>query len=378
MKILIAPDKHKDALDAWGVAEALAAGVQQACPSAEIVVCPMADGGEGTGRLLAEAAAAQLRTSRVRDPLGRERDARWWRDEQTATAIIEMAEASGLNLLAEAERDAARTTSYGTGQLIQAAIHTGAHCVTLCVGGSATVDGGAGCLQALGWELIDQTGECIRELAAGGILERIGEIRPPEPIPRLSIEVLCDVNNPLLGPRGAAAVFGPQKGASPTQVRQLEAGMENWAAVLTACTGREVTDLAGAGAAGGLPAGLAAALAAKLVPGFDEVARRLELRAKLAGCDLCLTGEGRLDEQTVGGKVVSGVAELGRQVGVPVVALVGEVRPPPGHTIVEIARTVGLREVVVVTPPNTPTEAALAAAADNLRTAVRRFLRRGD
>lgn len=378
MKILIAPDKFRNALDAQDVGEALAAGARQACPSAEIIVCPMADGGEGTGRLLAEAAAAQQRTSRVRDPLGRERDARWWWDQQTAAAIIEMAEASGLNLLTGAERDATRTTSYGTGQLIRAAIDAGARNVTLCVGGSATVDGGAGCLQALGWELIDQTGECIRELAAGGTLERIGEIRPPEPIPRLSSEVLCDVNNPLLGPRGAAAIFGPQKGASPTQVRQLEAGMKNWAAVLTACTGHEVSDLPGAGAAGGLPAGLAAALTAKLVPGFDEVARRLELRAKLAGCDLCLTGEGRLDEQTVGGKVVSGVAELGRQVGVPVVALVGDVRPPSGQTVAQLARTVGLREIVVVTPPNTPTEAALAAAADNLRTAVRRFLRRGD
>jgi len=378
VKILIAPDKFRNALDAQDVGEALAAGARQACPSAEIIVCPMADGGEGTGRLLAEAAAAQQRTSRVRDPLGRERDARWWWDQQTAAAIIEMAEASGLNLLTGAERDATRTTSYGTGQLIRAAIDAGARNVTLCVGGSATVDGGAGCLQALGWELIDQTGECIRELAAGGTLERIGEIRPPEPIPRLSSEVLCDVNNPLLGPRGAAAIFGPQKGASPTQVRQLEAGMKNWAAVLTACTGHEVSDLPGAGAAGGLPAGLAAALTAKLVPGFDEVARRLELRAKLAGCDLCLTGEGRLDEQTVGGKVVSGVAELGRQVGVPVVALVGDVRPPSGQTVAQLARTVGLREIVVVTPPNTPTKAALAAAADNLCTAVRRFLRRGD
>jgi glycerate kinase len=375
VKILIAPDKFKDALDACAVAEALATGARQACPSAEIVVCPMADGGEGTGRLLAEVAHAQQRTTRVRNPLGPERDARWWWDEQQAAAIIEMAEASGLNLLTEAERDATRTTSYGTGQLMQAAIDTGARHVTLCVGGSATVDGGAGCLQALGWELIDPTGECIRELAAGGTLERIGEIRPPEPMPRLSIEVLCDVNNPLLGARGAAAVFGPQKGAPPPQVRQLEAGMENWAAVLAACTGREVTDLPGAGAAGGLPAALAAALTAKLLPGFDEVARRLGLRAKLAGCDLCLTGEGRLDEQTVGGKVVAGVAELGRQVGVPVVALAGEVRPPPGHTIAELARSVGLHEIVVVTPPNTPTDTALAAAADNLRTAVRRFLR---
>jgi len=250
--------------------------------------------------------------------------------------------------------------------------------VTLCVGGSATVDGGAGCLQALGWELIDQTGECIREFAAGGILERIGEIRPRDPVPRLNIEVLCDVDNPLLGPRGAAAVFGPQKGASPTQVRQLEAGMENWAAVLTGCTSREVSALAGTGAAGGLPAGLAAALGAKLTRGFDEVARRLDLRAKLAGCDLCLTGEGCLDEQTVGGKVVAGVAELGRQVGVPVVALVGDARPPSGQTVAQLARTVGLREIVVVTPPNTPTEAALPAAADNLRTAVRRFLQRTD
>ncbi len=378
MKILIAPDKFKDALDAQGVAEALAAGVRQACPSAEIVVCPMADGGEGTGRLLAEAAAAQQRTGRVRDPLGRERDARWWWDEQTATAIIEMAEASGLNLLTEAERDATRTTSYGTGQLIRAAIDAGARNVTLCVGGSATVDGGAGCLQALGWELIDQTGECIRELAAGGTLERISEIKPPERVPRLNIEVLCDVDNPLLGPRGAAAVFGPQKGASPAQVRALEAGMRNWAAVLAKHTGHEVSDLRGAGAAGGLPAGLAAALGAKPTRGFDEVARRLGLPAKLAGCDLCLTAEGCIDEQTVGGKVIAGVAELGRQVGVPVVALVGDVRPPAGQTVVQLARTVGLREIVVVTPPNTPTEAALAAAADNLRTAVRRFLQRAD
>lgn len=370
MRILIAPDKFKGALDATGVADALAAGCRDALPSAQITCCPMADGGEGSGALLAHAAGAEQRTVTVRDPLGRERAARWWFDPPRRTAIVEMAEASGLWLLDEVQRDATQTSSFGTGELIRQACVAGARHVTLCVGGSATVDGGAGCLQALGWELVDRRGAVISEPASGSVLARVANVRPPKNAVPAAITILCDVTNPLLGENGAAPVFAPQKGASSQQVRDLEMGLQNWARVLQRCTGKNPRAAVGGGAAGGLPAGLFAACDARLVGGFDEIARRVGLRAKFEDCDLTLTGEGRIDEQTVGGKVVAGVARIGADRGVPVAAFAGQVRP-----ITQLAETIGLRDIVAITPPATPLKTALSATAANLRRAAADFLR---
>ncbi len=374
MRILIAPDKFKDALDAEAVAGAIAAGVRDAQPDAEVIRCPLADGGEGTGRLLATALGARERHATVRDPLGRPREACWWSDPAGHTAIIEMAEASGLALLPAAERNALRTTSWGTGQLLQAASAAGCQRVLLCVGGSATVDGGAGCLQALGWVFTTGAGAVLSEPIAGGDLRRISDLRPPPTMPRLELDMLCDVNNPLLGPRGAAPVFASQKGADEAAVVELERGLTNWADVLERDCGMDVRQVPGGGAAGGLPAGLRAALGARLRPGFEEVADCVGLREKLPGCDLCLTGEGRIDEQSVGGKVVGGVARLAAEQGVPTVALAGDVRLRAGQRVEDLAAALGLREIVVITPPGTPAAEALAATGPNLRGAAGRAL----
>ncbi len=375
MKVLIAPDKFKDALNAQAVAAALAAGMHMADPDTEVVCCPLGDGGEGTGRLLADAVRAEAQTADVLDPLGRQRTAHWWLDRRNNAAIVEMAEASGLCLLSPGERDATRTTSYGTGQLIRAPLDAGCRHVTLCVGGSATVDGGAGCLQGLGWRLLDARGVAIDEPVTGGTLPRIARIRPPhEPSP-IDVEVLCDVSNPLLGPDGAAAVFAPQKGATAAQVRQLKAALRHWADVLNDFAGRDLSDRPGTGAAGGLPAGLAATIEARLRLGFEAVAHRLQLREKIAGCDMVFTGEGRLDEQTGGGKVVSGVARLGGEFGKPVVAFVGAAQPALGETIAQLAARLSLRDIVIVTSPGTPLDVALARTGDNLREAAARYVR---
>ena len=374
MKILIAPDKFKYALDARGAAEALAAGAQDALPDMEITYCPLGDGGEVTGRLLAEALGAEERSTTVLDPLGRRRHARWWLAPDQCTAIVEMAEASGVALLGPRERDALHATSFGTGQLLKAARDAGCTRALLCVGGSATVDGGAGCLQALGWELLDTAGVAITEPASGATLPRIGTIRPPAALPAMTVDILCDVDNPLLGPRGAAPVFGPQKGASPAAVRELERALTHWADVLRRACGQDVADIPGSGAAGGLPAGLLAALDAHLRPGFEEIAEHVRLRDRLAGCDLCLTGEGRIDNQTTAGKVVAGVARLAREQGVPTVAFAGAARPKPGQTLAALAAAVGVEQIVVITPTGMALPEALAATAANLRRAARDML----
>jgi glycerate kinase len=374
VKILIAPDKFKDALDAHEVAAALAEGVRETAAGAEISLCPLGDGGEGTGRLLANALGAESHPAEVLDPLGRRRTAHWWLDRDADAGIIEMAEASGLWLLAADERDAQRTSSYGTGQLMRAAIDAGCRRLTLCVGGSATVDGGAGCLQGLGWRLLDAQGQVIDEPASGGTLSRIARVVPPGEAAAADVEILCDVTNPLLGPEGAAAVFAPQKGASPVQVRQLEAALGHWSDVLGDFAMRDLSELPGGGAAGGLPAGLAATVEARLRPGFDEVADRLGLREHAASCDLIITGEGRLDEQTSGGKVVGGVARLGGELSRPVVAFVGAVRPASDESESQLAERLRLRDIVVVTPPGIALNEAIAQSGENLKQAVARYL----
>lgn len=364
MKLLIAPDSFKDALDARQVAGAIAQGVRDARPDAAIELCPLGDGGEGTGRILAAAARLERQRTIVLDPLGRRREASWWRSADKHHAIVEMSEASGLWLLSADQRDALRSTSYGTGQLLSAAAKSGARDITLCVGGSATVDGGAGCLQALGWTLIDAGGDVIDSPARGEMLARIASAPPPAKSFGAQITILCDVDNPLLGSRGAAAVFAPQKGASPGQVAMLETGLTVWRDVLLRETGRDVGSLARGGAAGGLPAGLHAALDARLVSGIDEVLRSVDFQRKASDADMILTGEGRLDEQTRGGKVVSGVVRVARSLHKPVIAFVGEASAEMKSR--EALERFGLAELVPITPPGDSLEKALRETDANL------------
>jgi len=324
LKIVIAPDSFKECLAAEAVAEAMARGVRVAAPGAEVVCVPMADGGEGTVRALVAATGGRLRQARVTGPLGEPVEAEFGLLGDGTAGVIEMAAASGLPLVPLERRDPTKTTTWGTGELIAAALGLGAERLILGIGGSATVDGGAGMAQALGARLLDAAGKPIGW--GGGELARLARIDVSGIVPRLAgvaCDVACDVTNPLAGPRGAAAVYGPQKGATPAMVKQLDANLAHLAAVVRRDLGVDVCDVPGAGAAGGLGAGLMAFLHARLRPGVELVIQAVRLQEKLAGADLVLVGEGQMDEQTAYGKVPVGVSRLARRLGIPAVAIVG-------------------------------------------------------
>ena len=328
MRILLAPDSFKGSLAAPAVCQALRRGVLRACPDAVIEAVPLADGGEGTTEALVAATGGWLEPVEATGPLvegPRAQGRIGWLGEG-ATAVLEMACVSGLPLVPEALRNPLHTTSFGTGELIRAALDRGARHLILGIGGSATNDLGAGMAQALGVRFLDPHGEEIRAPLSGGQLRQVAAIDAAGLHPALAstrIEVACDVDNPLLGPRGCTAVYGPQKGATEANAVELEAGLEHLIALIEAQYGRSLRDWPGAGAAGGLGAALVAFLGASLRPGVDLVMAATGLAAKLQGVDLVISGEGRLDGQTASGKTVSGVARLARIQGVPLVAIGG-------------------------------------------------------
>jgi glycerate kinase len=324
-RVLIAPQSFKGSADAVAVAAAIAKGVRSVWPHAETIEMPLADGGEGTVRALVRATGGELRRARAHDPLLREIDAEWGVLGARTTAVVEMAAANGLPLLREEERDPRITSTRGTGELILAAATTGAHRIVIGIGGSATNDGGAGMARAFGYRFYDRDGN---ELPEGGAalarLARIDGQTDPRLI-RASIDVACDVRNPLLGPEGASAVFGPQKGATPEMVRELDAALAVYADVVERFVGRPVRDVPGAGAAGGLGAGLLAFLDARLVSGALLVLDAVGFERSLGGASLVITGEGRIDGQSAYGKLTHAVTAAARKRGVPVVAVAGMV-----------------------------------------------------
>lgn len=324
MKIVIAPDSFKDSLSAQGVADAIAAGLGEVWPDAQLIKCPMADGGEGTVESVLAACNGGWRRTRVQGPLGVAVEARWGWLADSRTAIIEMAEASGLQLVPPGQRDACSSSTYGTGELIRAALDEGAGRVILAIGGSATNDGGAGAMQALGVGLLDENGQ---PLAPGGLaLAKLARIDLSEMDPRLarvSFEIAADVDNPLCGPHGASAIFGPQKGASPEQVQQLDQALGHFAEHCAQVLNKDVRDEPGSGAAGGLGFAAKAFLGAQFRTGVDVVAGLTGLAEEINGADLVITGEGRFDAQTLRGKTPFGVARLARQQGVPAVVIAG-------------------------------------------------------
>jgi len=327
MKIVIAPDSFKETLSAAAAAEALAAGVREAAPGAEIDLCPMADGGEGTVEAMVAATGGTFHTAGVFGPLGRPRQARFGLLGDGHTGAIEMAAAAGLGLVPPAKRNPTLTTTFGVGELVLAALDAGASRLVIGIGGSATVDGGAGCAQALGAVFLDRNGRaCPCGLAGGGLIDiaRIDIAGRDARIAGADIRVACDVTNPLTGPAGAAAVYAPQKGATPEMVKLLDAGLSNLAEVIGRDLGVDVARLAGAGAAGGLGAGLVAFAGAKLEPGFAVVADAVGLASRLAGADLVLTGEGKFDAQSAFGKVPVGVAKLAEAAGVDAICVPGQ------------------------------------------------------
>ncbi|MDV2887147.1 glycerate kinase [Alkalihalophilus pseudofirmus] len=329
-KIVIAPDSFKESFSALQAAIAIEDGFKQVFPEAEYIKIPMADGGEGTVQSLVDALEGTVKSVNVTGPLGEPVEAKYGLSGDRQTAVIEMAEASGLSLVPIELRNPLITTTYGTGQLIEDALNEGVNHIIIGIGGSATNDGGTGMAQALGVKLLDSKGE---DLPYGGAaLVHLASIQTDEIHPRLSevtIEVACDVDNPLLGERGASAIYGPQKGATAEMVVQLDAALAHYASVINRDLGKDVAEIAGAGAAGGLGAGLLAFLDVRLESGVTLVLEATDFNKKAEGADLVITGEGRLDHQTVFGKTPIGVARAAKSQGASVIAIAGGLAP--GH-----------------------------------------------
>ncbi|MFW5867428.1 MAG: glycerate kinase [Armatimonadota bacterium] len=326
MKILIAPDSFKGSLTALEVCEAAARGIEAIDPEIEIIEVPMADGGEGTVQSLVDATDGTLVTETVTGPLGESVDAVYGLLGDGEGAVIEMAAASGLPLVPDDRRNPLKTTTYGTGQLIAAALDEGRRELIVGIGGSATTDAGAGMAQALGVRLLDEDGEPIG--FGGAELARLATIEMSGADPRLQeteIRVACDVDNPLYGERGAAHVYGPQKGAAPEDVEVLDENLRHFADVVQRDLGLDVRDIPGAGAAGGLGAGLVAFCGASLEPGVEIVIDAVDLLSAMRGADLCVTGEGAIDSSTAYGKTPAGVTSVAMREGVPVIAIAGGV-----------------------------------------------------
>jgi len=326
MKIVIAPQGFKGNLSAQRVAEAIARGIKRVLIDAEMDIVPMADGGEGTLEALVHNTRGRIMTAEVAGPLGETVEARWGILGDGVSAVVEMAAASGITLVPCERLNPLITTTYGTGQLIRAALDAQCHKIIVGIGGSATNDGGAGMVQALGVRLLDKEGA---ELSVGGAaLSELGRIDISGLDKRLAncqIVVACDVKNPLCGKDGASRIYGPQKGATKEMCYQLDDALSNYARVIKRDLGIDVYNIPGAGAAGGMGAGMVAFLGAELKQGIEIVSDTVGLSEHLKGAALVFTGEGRIDGQTFFGKTVAGVAAKARVLRIPVVAIVGEI-----------------------------------------------------
>lgn len=356
--VLIAPDSFKGTLTSVEIAQALAAGWQRVHPDDRVLLCPLADGGEGTLAAIEGAGGWMRRTTVVRDPIGRSIGATWLQSDDGRRAAIEMAEASGLSRLAPDERDAAAATSVGTGDLMRAAIDAGATELIIGIGGSATTDGGAGLLTGLGATADRDHGD----IDLAGIDSRFADV---------SVQVACDVDNPLLGPNGAAAVYGPQKGATPELVTDLDGRLGRYADRMDASAGRHERETPGAGAAGGVGYALLSVQdrfrAFALRPGVDLVMEATDFDERLATAHLVITGEGRIDAQTAFGKTALGVARRAHAAHVPCVAVGGGVELGG----IEALAAVGAVAVPVVERPQSVEEAMAAGSAPIERCAER-------
>ncbi len=324
MKVVIAPDSFKESLTAKQVCDAIQAGLARVWHDAKFVAIPVADGGEGTVQSLVDATQGRLVEVKVMGPQGKRVEAFYGILGDNQTAVIEMAAASGLHHVPVAQRDPKLTTSFGTGELIRYALDQGVTKLIIGLGGSATNDGGVGMLAALGARFTNADGDPI-QLTGGGLRE-LTHINLQDFDPRLQhcdILVACDVNNPLCGDKGASAVFGPQKGATPEDVQLLDGALRQFGLLTEKVTGKMVLESAGAGAAGGMGAALLAYTQARLRPGIEIVLETVQLAYQVSDADLVITGEGRIDSQTVHGKTPMGVAKVAKRFDVPVLALCG-------------------------------------------------------
>ncbi len=341
-KIVLAPDSFKGSLTAVQVCEALAAGIETADSSFEIIKIPLSDGGEGFTESLLTAVGGRKITCEALNPLGRQITA-GYAVLPDQTVIIETAAASGLSLIKAEERNPLEATSFGSGQLIRAALEAGRQKIVIGLGGSATVDGGAGLVQALGVKFFDKAGRLIDRPMTNALLENCGSIDPSGLLPEIreaTFVIASDVTNPLLGEKGSVAVYAPQKGAAPEMLPRLENNLVHFNNLVEAQTGLTVCDIPGAGAAGGLGAGMLAFLNARIHSGIEMVLELTDFRRRLAEADLIITGEGRIDEQTIFGKTITGVLQGAAEKQIPVIAVAGQKR----GNLIELRRR-GLREI---------------------------------
>ena len=367
MKIIIAPQGFKGSLKAHEAADAIARGIKSARPDADTVLLPISDGGEGTVKAMVASTGGRLCSANVSGPLGDKVESTWGILGDNTTAVIEMAAASGLNLVPKNRLDPMAASTYGTGELIHAALQAGYRKLIIGLGDSATTDGGTGMAAALGVSLLDADGFPVRRGGAG--LSRLARIETSgryEIIAHSTIIGACDVTNPLYGKEGAAYVYGPQKGATPDMIAQLDIGLRNLSVVIERDLGIKVGEMPGTGAAGGLGAGLVAFLGASLQPGIDLILDSIYFDKHLAEADLVLTGEGRIDYQTLRGKTVVGVARRAKRMGKPVIAFTGEL-----GTGYQDIYGCGIDRIVNIVPKGVTREVAMKQAASFLTDAVK-------
>lgn len=367
MKIVIAPDSYKESLSATQVAQAIEKGFREIFPDAHYVSVPVADGGEGTVEAMIAATQGAMHTARVTGPLGEPVAACWGRSGDGATAFIEMAAASGLALVAPELRNPLITTSRGTGELILQALDNGASNIIIGIGGSATNDGGAGMVQALGARLMDANGKEIGH--GGGSLISLNHIDLSGLDPRLqacTIRVACDVTNPLTGESGASRIFGPQKGATEAMIVELDRSLEHFADVIKKDLHIDVKHVPGSGAAGGMGAALMAFLGAELRSGIEIVTQALNLEEHIHDCTLVVTGEGRIDSQSIHGKVPVGVAQVAKKYHKPVIGIAGSLTSDVG-----VVHQYGIDAVFSVLTTIGTLEEAFRGAFDNIYRASR-------
>ncbi|SFR18848.1 MULTISPECIES: glycerate kinase [unclassified Enterobacter] len=367
MKIVIAPDSYKESLSALEVATAIEQGFREIWPDADYIKLPVADGGEGTVQAMVEATAGRIIHVDVTGPLGESVKGFYGLSGDERSAFIEMAAASGLELVPPAKRNPLITTSRGTGELIRHALDAGVKHIIIGIGGSATNDGGAGMVQALGAKLLNADGESLGQ--GGGELDRLAKIDISELDKRLKtcrIEVACDVTNPLTGDDGASAVFGPQKGATPEMIVRLDNGLHHYARIIQHDLDVDVLKLAGGGAAGGMGAALYAFCGAELRRGIEIVTDALHLDEHVKDADLVITGEGRIDSQTINGKVPVGVAKVAKRYNKPVIGIAGSLTADVG-----VVHEHGLDAVFSVIFTICSLEDALENAGENVRLTAR-------
>lgn len=359
MKIVIAPDKFKGSLSSFAVCEAVAKGLLQASSSFQIIKLPMADGGDGLSEVIQQYTQASVQTAMVQDPLGRSISAEWLLSADGNTAFVEMAKASGLALLKKEEYNPLLTSTFGTGQLTKAAVESGVKNFVLGIGGSATTDGGTGMAAALGYRFLDEEENELSPI--GKNLIRIQRIDGSKAMALKGIrfQTACDVKNPLYGPNGAAKIYAPQKGADETMVEELDKGLMNYAEVVKKDLGIDVSTTEGGGAAGGLGAGSVAFLKAQLIGGADLVMQYAKAEEHIASADVLITGEGKIDGQTLEGKLVAGIAALGKKHDKKVLAVCGVNEIQNGEPL-------GVSRIFSITDETKDLDDAMKNAADYL------------